>query len=64
MKREQTRREAMLNENVPKKKHHPSRQSLQSQPASSQHSEKQLTQTETSLLPPTDDDGRHFHVRK
>ncbi|CAF4385732.1 unnamed protein product [Rotaria sp. Silwood2] len=63
MKYEKLRREALLRKNATKK-HHPSRQSLQSQYTSSQKVRKQQIPTQISSISSSDDEEPHFNIEK
>ncbi|CAF1034542.1 unnamed protein product [Rotaria sordida] len=64
MKYEKLRREVLLKENVIKKQHHPSRQSLKSQSANSQKIRKQQIPTQISSISSSDDEEPHFYFEK
>jgi hypothetical protein len=64
MKHEKHRREALINASILKKKHHPSRQSFQSQSSNNQQNGNQPMLTPLSSFTISDDDDRLFHVRK
>jgi hypothetical protein len=64
MKNEKRRQETLLKENVAKKKHYPSRQSVHAQSASNQQGGKQQMPTALSSINTSDDEERLFHVKE
>lgn len=62
MQFEKRRREALLSENVTKKKHNPSRQSTQTHSISNRTGSAQQTPKELSSMSALDDDEQYFHV--